>query len=150
MNLTANTPRPKPAKGQGPGCGTWVFLLLILAAPLRNILRIVLGPGVSDAAIWLILGGVVVLAGLVTVVSRAASNRSGGGPRLPTGPSGPSLPMGGSPAQPLQLPSMTSSTPAGYPAGPPRFEPIITGKVVLAGVVLAAIFAAAFALIWFG
>jgi hypothetical protein len=150
MNVMANTPRPKPAKGQGPGCGTWVFLLLILAGPVRNILGIVLGPGVSNTDTWLIFGGVVVLAGLVTVVSRAASNRSGGGARLPTGPSGPSLPMGGSPARPRQLPPMTSSAPAGYPAGPPRFEPIITGKVVLAGVVLAAIFAAAFALIWIG
>ncbi|MDQ5851113.1 MAG: hypothetical protein M3380_03385, partial [Chloroflexota bacterium] len=40
------------------------------------------------------------------------------------------------PVQPSQIPMSGQSN---YPAGPPRFEPIITGKVALAGLMLAAV-----------
>lgn len=147
MNITANTPRPKPTKNQRPGCITWIFLLLILLGPGRGILAAlfqIVAPRVSGGLLWSIIGGIVVVGALVAVISRAATNRTTD-TRLPTGPGAATdrRQRGGAPAPlpgPAQLPGGTQS-------GPPRFEPIITGKVVVAGFVLAACFAAAFLLL---
>jgi hypothetical protein len=47
-------------------------------------------------------------------------------------------------------PTVPRSRAAGYPVGPPQFEPVITGKVVLAGVLLLLVFAGIFFLLWIG
>ncbi len=146
--ITANTPRPKPTRGQGPSCGTWIFLIVILLGPGRGILMALLGPRANDPRTLIVIGGVVVLAAMLVLAGRAASGRSSG-PQLPTGPSTPmSMPRLPTPAAPMS-PTVPGSR-AGYPLGPPQFEPIITGKVVLAGVLLLLVFAGIFFLLWIG
>src|SRR5919199_6616980 len=145
MNITSNTPRPKPTGNQRSGCITWIFLLLLLSVPGRNILVAILhsvAPQISSSQLWLILGGIVALGVVVTSITRAARNRPVD-TRLPTGPgSSTQTPRpGGTPIRPPQPPQVPSSSVPGYPTGAPRFEPIITGKVIVAGVVLAALFA---------
>jgi len=49
------------------------------------------------------------------------------------------------------VPSMPpNSGGMGLPMGAPRFEPIVTGKVVLAGLILGTVFFGAIALLWLG
>ncbi len=129
MNITANTPRPKPPRRERRSPLTWIFFLLILARPVWGILRSTIGPQVSDTQLWIMVVGVVALGFVALLVSRAAGDRRVD-PRLPT----PVEPV--RPVQPSQIPMSGQS---GYPAGPPRFEPIITGKVALAGLMLAAV-----------
>ena len=147
MNITSNTPRPKPTGKQRSGCITWIFLLLLLSVPGRNILAAILhsvAPQISSGQLWLILGGIVALGVVVTSITRAVRNRPVD-TQLPTGP-GPSTQIprpDGTPIRPSQPPQAPSSSVSGYPSGAPRFEPIITGKVIVAGLLLAALFVGA-------
>jgi hypothetical protein len=146
MNITSNTPRPKPTGNQRSGCITWIFLLLILLVPARNILPAILhtvAPQMSTGQLWLILGGIAALGVVVTSIARAVRNRPVD-TQLPTalGPDARSPLPGGTQIRPSR-PQIPSSSVPGYSAGPPRFEPIITGKVVVAGFVLAALLAGA-------
>lgn len=138
MNITANTPRPKSPKRQGPNIVSWIFFLMLALGPLRGIVRSLLPAWISDSQLLIMVLGVFALAVMVSLVARAFAGRSDA-PRVPTipGSSGPRPQMSAPPRQrlePARLPS--SRSPSGYP-GPPRFEPIITGKVLLAGFVVA-------------
>ena len=140
MNITANTPRPKPPKHERRSGLTWIFFLLILARPLWGILRSTIGAQISDTQLWILVVGVVTLGFVGLLVARGVGNR-GADARLPTRVE---------PAQPLNPSQLPQDARPGYPVGPPRYEPIITGKVVLAGIVLAALMAAAGLLLWLG
>ena len=147
MNVTSNTPRPKPTGNQRSGCITWIFLLLLLSVPGRNILVAILhsvAPQISSSQLWLILGGIVALGVVVTSITRAVQNRPVD-TQLPTGPrpTAQTPQPGRMPTGPSQPPQIPSSSIPSYPTGAPRFEPIITGKVVIAGLVLAALFVGA-------
>ena len=139
MNITSNTPQPKPPKRQGPNLASWVFFLVLALGPLRGIVRSLLPPQVSDSQLLLLVIGVFALALTVSLVARGFSSRSSG-PQLPTipGSSGPWSPTSAAPRQRLEPARSPTRPAAGYP-GPPRFEPIITGKVVFAGLVVAAL-----------
>ena len=138
MNITANTPRPKPPKRERRGIVTWIFFLLILARPLWGILRSTIGAHLSDTQLWILVVGVVALGFVGLLASQAIGNR-GADSRLPTQVA---------PAQPLEPSRLPGGAQSRYPAGPPRFEPIVTGKVVAAGTMLAALMVAAGLLVW--
>ena len=138
MSITANSSRPKPPRPERRSNLTWIFFLLILARPLWGILRSTVGAHVSNAQLWIIVVGVITLGLVGLLVSRAMDGRSSA-PRLPAG-AAPTRPL-----KPINIPTPTTST---YPAGPPRFEPIITGKVVLAGFALATLIGVVGVLLW--
>ena len=140
MNITANTPRPKPPKRERRSSLTWIFFLLILARPLWGILRSTIGAQISDTQLWILVVGVVALGFVGLLATRGVGNR-GADARLPTRIE---------PAQPLNPSRLPGGVRSSYPLGPPRYEPIITGKVALAGFVLAALMVAAGLLLWLG
>ena len=140
MNITANTPRPKPPKRERRSVLTWIFFLLILARPLWGILRSTIGAQINDTQLWILVMGVVALGFIGLLVARSVGNR-GADARLPTGVE---------PVQPLSPSRLPGGARSSYPVGPPRYEPIITGKVALAGFVLAALMAAAGLVLWVG
>ena len=139
MHITSNTPRPKAPKRQGPNLASWIFFLVLALGPLRGIVRALLPPQISDSQLLLLVIGVFALAVTVSLVARGLSSRSSG-PQMPTmpGASGSWSPTNTAPRQRLEPARLPSRPAAGYP-GPPRFEPIITGKVIFAGFVVAAL-----------
>jgi len=146
MGITANTPRPKPARNQNGGCGTLFFLLIILLGPGRGIVQGLL-PGLSNSEYFALAIGVIALVALVTAVRSAAGSRPGGTPA-------PGLPRSSWPTVPANAPTMPQpprlpqSRPMDLPGAAPRFEPYITGKVMLAGLILLLGFAGAFFVLW--
>lgn len=126
MSISPNAPRPDPPPRQPKGNLSWIFFLLILARPLWGILRSAVGPQLSNTQLWIVVIGVLALAALVLLAPRAL-NRGPSVTRLPT--SAPSVPPRRPPALP-QHPALDASL------RPPHYEPIITGKVMLAGVLL--------------
>lgn len=136
MNVTANTPQPKPSRGQSSGCGTWIFLLIMLAGPGRSIVLALLGPHANNPRVLAIGAAVVIFAVAIALASRAAASTRRAGPQMPT----------------LPGPPVRGATPIGprepYRGGAPRFEPIITGTLVITGMVLLLFFAGAFLLLW--
>lgn len=147
MNITANTPRPKPAKNQRPGCISWLFLLIILLGPLRGILQAIIGPRLGNIPLAPILTGIVILAAAGSMLARAAAGRSTG-PRLPTSPTVPGQPFSPPASSPSTMTRLPTPAMPNYQGGAPRFEPVITAKVFLAGVVLAAVLAGGLFLVW--
>lgn len=157
MNITPQTPQPKPPRNQRGSRWSWLFLL-ILARPLWGIIRSAVGPQVSSQQLALVIGGVV-LAGVIVMFFTSVATRSTSREQAPS--------MQSSPAPnyrpPAAGPSMPSTTPPRYGTNPslgkpplppstpfgqaPRFEPIITGKVVLIGAVLAVVIVAALGVI---
>ena len=139
MSITANSPQPKPPRRGQQSILSWVVFLLIFARPLWGILRSIIGPEVSDTQIWIMVAGITGLGIMVLFLSRA----------MRSGPANTSLPPRMEvprPVQPMQrveppVPAADAQRRAppiqDYPLQPPRFEPIITGKVVVAGIVLA-------------
>jgi hypothetical protein len=116
MPLTPNN-EPRPTKRSGGGWG-WVVPLLIAAPTIINLVRSRARSILSDEQLLMIGAGVAALVVLV-VIGRRVWQRNAVVPRTPT---------------------YNSQQSASLPQAP-RFEPIITGKVMLAGLVLGALFA---------
>ena len=148
MNITSNTPRPQPPRNQRGSRLSWLFFLLILARPLWGIARSLVGPQVTNQQLALLIGGVVLAGIVVTLITRGAGRASSRGDQ--------SLPVPNQPARDFrpQVGRATSwnppRTPKAYTMDPPRFEPVITPKLVRGGCVLATIITGGSALIWLG
>jgi hypothetical protein len=148
MNITPQTPRPQPPRNQRGSRLSWLFFLLILARPLWGIIRSLVGPQVTNQQIWLVLGGVV-LAGVVVMLITRGASRFGSGDQ--------SLSMPNQPVRDYRPPTgrgrdmtWTAPRPGSYQGQTPRFEPMITGKVVLVGLILAVVLIAGLAIIMAG
>lgn len=133
--VSGNEPPTPRKKGRGIGLG-WIWLLIVLARPIYEFVRSFLstmgGGSLSSEQLLIIGGGLVALLILGAIVIRVNRMRESTTTSLPTT------------YQPQQTPASSPSGPprsatAGQPFLPPtpRFEPIVTGKVFLAGVLLA-------------
>jgi hypothetical protein len=134
--------------------GWLVFLLVLLAGPLSSFARRMFG-GSFPSNLWgylpLIIGGLVILSFAISAVRAFGQSRTGGAPRPPSSPlppvSGPQLPPAwtaptsqqpplppGAPGP--QLPPASPTTPARQqsPLSPPQFDPLISPKILLLGI----------------
>ncbi len=129
MPIVAGNDQQPEKKSSGAGCGWVVMLLVFLWRPLYTMIRDFTNGRFSDDQLVMIVGGIfglIVLAALVQRVNRMRASNTAGWPTPYTPPS----PLSSNPRQ-LRSPGEQY-----LPAGP-RFEPIITGKVILAGLILA-------------
>ncbi len=123
--------QPNPKKSSGMGCG-WILPLLILGPTIVNYIRQSTAGWLTDQQLMILVGGTAALLGMVAImrqVNRTRDSSTFPQPRTPPTPTK-------APSPQRQNHSNTS-----LPSSP-RFEPIITGKVVLAGLIFAAIFTA--------
>ncbi len=134
MPITAQSGPPRQPKQKRGINLPWIFFLLILARPLWGIVRSIVPPQIANNDLLVVVVGVIVLGAFVFTVAQLGRSR-GGDTRLPTG---------SPPARPFSSTRVGTPQRATLPSGAPQFEPIITGKVMLAGAVLLAIFAAGF------
>lgn len=119
---------PKPAKkSSGFPFGLIVFLV-IFGQQIYGFVRGLTRGIITDQQLMIVAGGAVALVVLAVIVQRVNQSRQGSTTYTP-----PSLPTSNPTA------SLRQYTTPGSPSLPsaPRFEPIITGKVVLAGLFLA-------------
>lgn len=140
MSLTANTEPPRKPQPQRGSALSWIFFLLILARPLWGIVRSMVGPQISDSQLWLLVGGALALLAVVLLVRTIAGLRDAPAGRLPPRPSPPT------PSRP-NAPVPAPAPVAGMPRSP-QFEPMFTGKVLLAGILLALAMAGLLMLFW--
>ncbi len=133
--VSGNEPKQPQKKTGTLGCG-WLLPLLIFGQPIISLVRRALAGRVDDQQLLIIGAGVVALLVMVVIVRRVNEARSNNTTSLPT----PYQPPTTNPP-----PFTQSRVQPGQPLvpRPPQFEPIITGKVVLAGLVLAMLFAGA-------
>lgn len=124
-----------PGNDQGSGKKSggslvgWLVFLLVFGRPLYGLVRSVTNGRISDQQLLIITGGVVALIAVGVIVQRVNRMRASGTSTLST----PYLP----PSNPAtSLRQLNTKNDPSLPATP-TFEPIITGKVVLAGIVLA-------------
>lgn len=114
-----------------------IVFLVVFGRPIYNLVRSLTRGIVTDQQLMIVAGGVVALVALAVIVQRVNQSRQGSTPYSPTSmtPTNPqtSLPTS-NPTASLQ--QYTRPGDARLPSAP-RFEPIITGKVVLAGLLLA-------------
>ncbi len=120
--VSGNEPQPK--RSSGVGCG-WLLPLLILGPTIARLVRQSTVGWLNDQQLLIIIGGLMVLIAFGIMIRRA-NRAERGGTTLPQ-PAASKVPTGAS-LQQLRKTSKASLPP------PPRFEPIITGKVLLAGV----------------
>lgn len=144
MNITPQTPRPRPPRNQRGSRLSWLFFLLILARPLWGIVRSLVGPQVTNQQLGLVIGGVVLAGVVVMLITRGASRFGSGDQAL----SMPNQPVRDFRPQAGRDMTWTAPPPSSYQGQTPHFEPVITGNVVLVGVILAAVIAGGLALIW--
>jgi hypothetical protein len=116
--VPGNEPPRRRQRGSALG---WLLPLLIFGPTIYNVVRNNLGINVSNQQALIVVGGIVGLVALAVIVQRVNRLREGNTTTLPT----------------------SYTPPHGKPYVPsaPRFEPIVTGKVVLAGFVLALLIA---------
>lgn len=137
-----------PEQKQRTSLGGWIVPLIIFGPMLYNLVRNATRGVLTDQQLLIAGGGLIGLVALVAIARRVGQSRASSASSLPTSYTPPSTP-------PRQLNGYTSSTPSQYRTQldkpyvpqPPRFEPIITGKVLLVGVVLAALMLGAGALL---
>jgi hypothetical protein len=128
--VPGNEPQRTPNSG-GSRLG-WIIPLVIFGPSLYRFVRSGIGARLTDQQMLIVGGGLVGLVVLAVIVQRVNRSRNDTTSRLPTsympaatGRSNTSVP---------RLPTAEWKVP---PA--PKYEPMITGKVMLAGVVLAAV-----------
>lgn len=121
---------PKATKKSGGFPFGLIVFLVVFGRPIYNLVRSLTQGIVTDQQLMIVAGGAVALVALAVIVQRVNQSRQGSSPYAPS-----SLPPS-SPAASLQ--QYTTPGDARLPSTP-RFEPIITGKVVLAGLILALI-----------
>jgi hypothetical protein len=98
----------------------------------------------------MIIGGVV-LAGVVAIMITRTAGGGSAQPRLPTPVAPPRQRMPDTTMTRSAVPLEWRPDPgAGYPTRAPQFEPIITGKVLFFGLILAAVIGGAIALVALG
>lgn len=129
--VPGNEPRQTPKSGGSINLG-WILPLLIFGPTLYRFVRNSVGNRLTDQQILIIGGGLVGLVVLAVIVQRVNRMRNDTASSLPTSylPAASQLP--GNVAPRVQRPEW--KTPAA-----PKYEPMVTGKVMLAGVVLAAL-----------
>ncbi len=115
MPLTPNNPQQQPRRSGGWG---WLVPLLIAAPTIINLVRRQAEGVLTDDQLLMIAAGVGALIVLVVMGRRLWQNNASV-PRSPT-----------------YTPQQSSTLPQA-----PRYEPIITGKILLAGLVLGVLFA---------
>ena len=158
MPITANSPQPTGPKRKRANIWSWLIFLLILARPLYAIATSIVPVQFNSLPIGPIVGGVVVLGLVVALVVNTARRRSND-TWLPTPASPPvqtnQRTMSSQPAMKMpkpsnpSLPSSRSNLPRStIPSGAPRYEPMVTGKAVLAGIITGGIIAAAVVFLW--
>lgn len=121
-----------PSGKQKPQSASWAWLipfLLVFGRPIYQAVRNATAGRVTDQQLIIVGAGVVVLLVVVAIVQRIHRSRTAGATRLPTTYTPPT---------PLSRPSSDQS----FVPSAPHFEPIITGKVLVAGIILAAIMGA--------
>lgn len=132
--VAGNQPEPKKPT-RGPSLG-WLVPLLVFGPPLYSFVRRVTAGILTNQQLLVVGGGVLGLIVLGVIVQRVNRLRAGGASRLPTSyaPPAPTLPGASSPGA-----SGKTNDRAGQPylPPPPRFEPIVTGNVLLVGVLVA-------------
>jgi cytochrome b561 len=115
MPLTPNNPGQQPKRSGGWG---WLVPLLIAAPTIINLVRSRTTGILTDEQLLMIAAGVGTLIVLVVVGRRAWQSNVA------------------VPPSPTYNPQQSSALPQA-----PRYEPILTGKVLLAGLVLGVLFA---------
>lgn len=118
------------AKKSGGSLFGWIVFLLVFGRPAYNLLRSITNGIVTDQQLMIIAGGAVALVALAVIVQRVNRSRQGS-PTLSTTYSPPVNPS-------ASLQQYTRPSDGSIPSAP-RFEPVITGKLVLAGLILAAL-----------
>lgn len=138
--VPGNEPESQPG-----GRGVWWLLpiLLVASGPIANAVQRATGWNVSQVHV-LLAGGL-----LLAAVWLLWPNVRGGGKAAPGSPVPGSLPSRlPTPSTPTRSPAAPKNTPGAVQLGrptqlpAPRFEPYVTGKVVLAGFVLLIVFGA--------
>jgi hypothetical protein len=130
--VAENDPQTKRSGSGGLGCG-WIVPLLILAPTIIRYVRQSTAGWLDDQQLLIIGGGLGILAAFVLIVRQVNRQDRAGTPWPPSSTPQPSA------LSPEQLQQRSK---AGLPA-PLRFEPIVTGKVLLAGVLLGGLMIAA-------
>jgi hypothetical protein len=151
MPITTNSSRPTPPKRQRANIWSWLIFLLILARPLYGVLRSVIPAQVSAIQIVAVAAGVIVLGLMFSLVLNTARQRASDTWRpTPSPQSTWDRPvMTASRSSNASPPLLRSNSPTPrIPAGGPRFEPVVTGKVIVAGIITAGVIAAAIAFLW--
>lgn len=145
MPIVSGNEPPQPK--QRSSLTGWIIPLIIFGPVIYNFARNTTRGILTDQQLLIAGGGLIGLVALVAIGRRVSQSRSSSASSLPTSYTPPSTP-------PRQLNGYTSSMPSApsqyrpqldkpYVPQPPRFEPVITGKVFLVGVVLAALMAGA-------
>lgn len=139
-------------KRRGGSWVTWILPLLIFGPTIYRGIRNMAAGRLTDQQLLIAGAGIVLLAALVVIVQRINRSRNSSTSSLPTAyeppksiGAAPPMMRVPSPDDEFSAPSSTSAygprelSSHTYVTRAPQFEPIITGKVVLAGVVLAAV-----------
>lgn len=116
MPLTPNN-QPRPTRRSGSW--GWLVPLLIAAPTVINLVRQQTAGVLTDAQLLMIVAGVGALIVLLVIGSRVWRSNAA------------------TPTPPTYTPQQSTSLPQA-----PRFEPVLNGKVLLAGLVLGILFAA--------
>ncbi len=132
---------PPPSKRSGGSLISWLFLLLVFGPTIYRVLRNATAGVISDQQLLIIGGGLIALIGVIVIVQRINRSRADGGPRLPT-PMPPPAPRRSAPPPDIgAVRRVTGASSQPYLPPAPRFEPMITGKVVLASLIFGAFLA---------
>jgi len=136
MPIVPGNEQNSKKKSGGFPFGGLIFFLVVFGRPIYNLVRSLTRGIFTDQQLLIAGGGVVALVVLTVIVQRVNQSRQGSTPY--TTPSMPmNTPTSLTPSNPTaSLQQYTTPGDARLPSAP-RFEPIITGKVVLAGLLLA-------------
>jgi hypothetical protein len=141
MPIVSGNEPPPPRNARGSLLG-WVFPLLFFGPIIYNFVRSATRGLLTDQQLLIVGGGLIGLAALVAIGRRVGQSRANTTTSLPTSYTPPQNVAPLSRATPVNREQPPNRAPGDKPymPSPPRFEPIITGKVLLVGIVLAALF----------
>lgn len=134
MPIISGSEPPKQRRRSGPNIG-WIVPLLIFGPTIYNLARRSLAGRFTDQQLIMLGGAVAVLIAFVAIGRWLSNQRRSDASALPPSYQPSSL------SQPRSSPPRSAS-PSFTPQAP-RFEPIVTGKVMIAGAVLALLMAGA-------
>ncbi len=132
--VRGNEPRQPQRRAGGATLG-WIIPLIIFGPTIYRVIRNASAGLLTDQQLAVAAGGAVAFGVMVWVIQRVNRARASNPARLPTAYELPKAAV--PPTSQAGGPSIDQA----YVPQSPRYEPIITGKVVLAGVVLAALMA---------
>ena len=128
----------QPNKRSGGSLWGWIVFLVVFGRPIYGLARSLTNGFLSDQQLLMLLGGAGALIVLATLARRIKRSESAS-----TTTFAPSYTPPQSPSSSAQLMRAASVTPSA-----PRFEPVITGKLVLVGVILASLLGGLGLLLW--